>query len=198
MDNDNIIVHDVTAGDVETSHKPLNDVVINAYMDLIIKRSPETLYAFDTFFFNNLSNKGYESVSRWTKKVDIFSKEQLLIPVYREEENHWCLISVNLKEKSINYYDSIRRHNPKCLKQILLYLKKEYYNKKNRKFNVSGWEFKNEINYLENTNCWNDGVFVLKYADCFSRCLPLNFCLTDIVRLSKQIGLEIIYNKLLY
>jgi len=37
--------------DEENRHLHLNDEVINTYMDLITERSPETVYAFNTFFF---------------------------------------------------------------------------------------------------------------------------------------------------
>jgi sentrin-specific protease 1 len=183
--------------DEENRHLHLNDEVINTYMDLITERSPETVYAFNTFFFIALSNKGYDHVFRWTKKVDIFSKEQLFIPVHIEEENHWCLISVNFKKKSIHYYDSLGGRNFKSLKIILKYLIMEYYNKKKGEFNASGWMLINEVNCPQQTNLWDCGVFVLMFAEHLSRGSPLNFSQSDMGRFRKQICIEVTNKQLL-
>jgi len=80
-------------------HLHLTDEVIDKYTDLIKARSPDSIHTFTTFFYTTLSANGYSKVSRWTKKVDIFSKEKLFIPIYKEQEKHWCLVYVNLKKK---------------------------------------------------------------------------------------------------
>jgi sentrin-specific protease 1 len=72
----------------------LNDEVINFYINLIVRRSEmrndlPKVYAFNTFFLQNLESKGYASVKRWTRKVDVFSYDILLVPVHLG--NHWCL-----------------------------------------------------------------------------------------------------------
>jgi sentrin-specific protease 1 len=41
----------------------------------------QKVYAFNTFFVPKLTDTGYDSVKRWTKKVDIFDYELLIIPV---------------------------------------------------------------------------------------------------------------------
>ncbi|VDM66843.1 unnamed protein product [Strongylus vulgaris] len=72
----------------------LNDEVINFYLQLVCQRStrsknlPDT-YAFNTFFYANISTKGYSSVKRWTRKVDIFAYDVLLVPVHLSV--HWCM-----------------------------------------------------------------------------------------------------------
>ncbi|VDK29820.1 unnamed protein product [Gongylonema pulchrum] len=72
----------------------INDEVINCYLNLICDRAktdenlPKT-YAFSTFFYSTLSSKGYASVKRWTRKIDIFAYELLLVPVHLGA--HWCL-----------------------------------------------------------------------------------------------------------
>ena len=66
----------------------LNDEVINFYMTLICERSQQPnsihelkVHAFNTFFYPKLTDTGYSSVSRWTKKVDIFAHDLIIIPV---------------------------------------------------------------------------------------------------------------------
>lgn len=71
--------------------------VINFYMNLLVERSQKpnlpTVNAFNTFFYPKLRKSGYCAVRRWTKKMDIFSKDILLVPVHLGV--HWCL-SVSL------------------------------------------------------------------------------------------------------
>jgi len=198
MDNSNDDdVQYTTDADDENRYLHLDDVIVNQYMDLITERSAETVYAFNTFFFVSLSNEGYERVSRWTRKVDIFSKEQLFIPVHIEEENHWCLISVNFKEKSIHYYDSLGNRNFDSLKLVLMYLIMEYDDKKKAKFNANGWILTNEVNCPQQTNTWDCGVFVLMFAEHLSRGSPLNFSQSDMDRFRKQISIEVTNKQLL-
>jgi Ulp1 family protease len=45
------------------------------------KEKYQKVYAFNTFFVPKLTDTGYDSVKRWTKKVDIFDYELLIIPV---------------------------------------------------------------------------------------------------------------------
>lgn len=181
----------------ENMHVCLDDDVINTYMDLITARSPEAVYTFNTNFFIALSTIGYDRVSRWTKKVDIFSKEQLFIPVHVEERNHWCLISVNIKHKSIHYYDSLRRRKTNSLHIILEYLKKEYYNKKKIHLDANLWRLTNEVNCPQQTNGWDCGVFVLMFAEHLARGSPLNFTQRDMGKFRKQICIEFVFKKLL-
>jgi len=98
----------------------LNDEVINFYMNLIVRRNTEQnlpkVYAFSTFFYPNISSKGYASVKRWTRKVDIFSHDLLLIPIHLTA--HWCLATVDLKNRVIAYYDSLLGENQRCLSLI--------------------------------------------------------------------------------
>ena len=62
-------------------------------MNMLMERSKQkgfpTVHAFNTFFFTKLKTAGYAAVKRWTKKVDIFSVDILLVPVHLGV--HWCL-----------------------------------------------------------------------------------------------------------
>ena len=46
----------------------------------------------------------YKEVASWTKRVDVFSYDVLLYPIYKEE--HWCIVVVDMLGKTISYYDS--------------------------------------------------------------------------------------------
>lgn len=62
-------------------------------MNMLMERSKEkglpSVHAFNTFFFTKLKTAGYQAVKRWTKKVDIFSVDILLVPIHLGV--HWCL-----------------------------------------------------------------------------------------------------------
>lgn len=47
---------------------------------------------FTSFFYTRLKEAGYQGVRSWTKKVDLFDKHALIIPV--NEDFHWYLIMV--------------------------------------------------------------------------------------------------------
>ncbi|CAJ0936290.1 unnamed protein product, partial [Mesorhabditis belari] len=90
----------------------LNDEVINAFLSLLVDRSEKSskypkAYTFNTFFYKNIRdpNKGYKSVARWTRKVDIFAKEVIFVPVHLDV--HWCMAIINMIEQKIEYYDSM-------------------------------------------------------------------------------------------
>ena len=93
----------------------LNDEIINFYMQMIVSRAAESqgrlpaVYAFNTFFYSRIMEKGYTAVKRWTKKVDLFAHSMLLIPVHLGM--HWCLAVVDVDRKVITYYDSMGGNN---------------------------------------------------------------------------------------
>ena len=67
----------------------LNDEVINFFMQMIMSRSSEidnlpTVYVFNTFFYTKLtsSENSYNMLKRWTRKVDIFAHDFILIPLH--------------------------------------------------------------------------------------------------------------------
>ena len=67
--------------------------VINFYMNMLMERGEQEgfskTYAFNTFFYPKLISGGHAAVKRWTRKVDIFAHQYLVIPVHLGV--HWCL-----------------------------------------------------------------------------------------------------------
>ncbi|KAH8104848.1 hypothetical protein BXZ70DRAFT_922722 [Cristinia sonorae] len=92
----------VTRGDLKRlkPHQYLNDTLIEYGLKLWLSdlraENPELadqVHIFSSFFYKKLSNKnaiaGYESVRKWTSKIDIFSKKYLIVPI--NEHLHWYL-----------------------------------------------------------------------------------------------------------
>ncbi|KAL4148470.1 hypothetical protein QTP88_002704 [Uroleucon formosanum] len=174
----------------------LNDEVINHYLSMIVERDPTNIHTFDTFFYSKLSSQGYQSVRRWSRKKDIFACKKMICPIHLG--NHWCLICVNFIEKTVKYYDSLGGENPKCLNIIFDYLKQEYENKKNEKFDSSGWQIMNAEDCPKQKNGYDCGVFTCVNAEYLSRDAKLDFVQDDMPKLRKRICYEILNNRLCY
>jgi len=164
----------------------LDDKYINKYMDLITKRSGNNVYVFDTFFFTALSEKGYSRVHRWTKNIDIFSKQKLMIPIYIREENCWSLVLIDMAKKVLKYYDKSGKYNPKHIRLIVKYLKLEHFMRKGEFLKTKFTEtpiniFNSDIDILD---C---GLFICVIAEHLSRNARLLFTLKDMKRFHKQI-----------
>ncbi|PYI04523.1 hypothetical protein BO78DRAFT_408932 [Aspergillus sclerotiicarbonarius CBS 121057] len=106
----------------------LNDEIINSYLALIVdylrrknhnagRHDKPHFHAFNSFFFSNLRDKGYESVARWAKRAKIggpllLDVDTVYIPVHNNQ--HWTLVVVRPGERSIEHFDSLgalsRRH----------------------------------------------------------------------------------------
>ncbi|XP_051986933.1 sentrin-specific protease 2-like [Xyrauchen texanus] len=180
----------------------LNDEVINFYMNLVMSRSEQEIgcrkvYSFSTFLFPKLHGGGYTSVRRWTKAVDLFIYDIILVPLHLGV--HWSLAVVDFKSKSVRSYDSMgQRHDDIC-NMILLYLKEEFKVKKGRDLDISKWTVSSvrptEIPQQKNgSDC---GVFVCKYADYISRGRNLTFRQNHMPYFRKAMIWEILNQKLL-
>ena len=53
--------------------------VINFYMSLLMEGFDD-VFAFSTFFYTKLLSDGYEAVTHWYKRDNVFAKRLLLFP----------------------------------------------------------------------------------------------------------------------
>ncbi|KAI9095515.1 hypothetical protein DFS34DRAFT_651317 [Phlyctochytrium arcticum] len=119
----------------------LNDEVINFYGQLIMKRnasSPDMLkvHCFNTFFYKYLG-QNYNLVRKWTRKIDIFEYDMLIIPIHLG--NHWTVASINFRKHRFEYYDSLRGREPNVFALLRSYLDQEMRDKKKMEWNGDGW-----------------------------------------------------------
>uniref|UniRef100_A0A8C2IEK4 Si:dkey-21c19.3 n=1 Tax=Cyprinus carpio TaxID=7962 RepID=A0A8C2IEK4_CYPCA len=193
----------ITRKDLQTlSHLNwLNDEVINFYMNLLVERSKRpnlpSAYTFNTFFFPKLRSSGYNAVRRWTKKVDIFSVDIILVPVHLGV--HWCLSVVDFRKKSITYFDSMGGNNDEACRILLKYLKQESEEKKGQNFDTSEWTLKskrrNEIpQQMNGSDC---GMFTCKYAEYITKDRPITFTQKHMPYFRRRMVWEILNQKLL-
>ncbi|XP_067095899.1 sentrin-specific protease 1 [Osmerus mordax] len=179
----------------------LNDEVINFYMNLLVERSKEpslpSVHTFNTFFFPKLRSAGYSAVRRWTKKMDIFSVDILLVPVHLGV--HWCLSVMDLRKKSITYFDSMGGTNDEACRILLKYLQQESKDKKGKELDTSDWTLqskrRNEIpQQMNGSDC---GMFTCKYAEYITKDKPITFTQKHMPYFRRRMVWEILNRRLL-
>ncbi|XP_071373523.1 sentrin-specific protease 2 isoform X1 [Centroberyx affinis] len=186
----------------------LNDEVINFYLSLVMERGSGQaaglkVYSFSTFFFPKLRGGGggqaggHAAVKRWTKAVDLFQYDLILVPLHLGV--HWAMAVIDFKSRTVKSYDSMgQRHDDIC-NLLLLYLKEEHKAKKGRDLDSTKWTVgslrANEIPQQKNgSDC---GVFACKYADYIAKGKPLSFRQCHMPLFRKLMIWEILNQKLL-
>ncbi|KAF9523387.1 hypothetical protein CPB83DRAFT_775620 [Crepidotus variabilis] len=170
----------------------LNDELINAYMILIQARADRparstdigfrtaplrlieinrNIFCFGTFFFHRLVRHGYQEakLSSWTKNVNIFSLDRILLPI-NHFNNHWTAASINFTRKRIESFDSLEDSNHgRVFKFLCQYLDAEHRDKRFEPFNFSGWiNYTHPMQPLQSNGC-DCGVFTLVTLDALAR-----------------------------
>uniref|UniRef100_A0A2S2PWN3 Sentrin-specific protease 1 n=1 Tax=Sipha flava TaxID=143950 RepID=A0A2S2PWN3_9HEMI len=189
----------VCIGDVKTVFQYrswLNNEAISSYMQLIGERDPIKVYAFNTYFYSLLSTCGYDAVESWEFPKDLFDYDRVLIPVH--EKFHWSLVCVHFNEKSIKYYDSLKRTNMRCVKLVLDYLTMASWKRTRNEFNSDEWQLFHAEDCPKQFNSDDCGVFTCINAEYLARGVKLNFSQSDIRKFRHRICYEILTNRLLF
>ncbi|KAM5277351.1 sentrin-specific protease 2 isoform 2-T2 [Hipposideros larvatus] len=193
----------ITRGDIQTlkNYHWLNDEVINFYMNLLVERNKKqgypALHAFSTFFYPKLKSGGYQAVKRWTKGVNLFEQELILVPIHRKV--HWSLVVIDLRRKCLKYLDSMGQKGHRICEILLQYLQDESKTKRNIDLNLLEWTHysmkPHEIpQQLNGSDC---GMFTCKYADYISRDKPIAFTQHQMPLFRKKMVWEILHQQLL-
>ena len=187
-----------------TGENWLNDKIIELYLKMISDRSSTDVYrreklpkvyAMSSYFFENLMNRGTTAVEKWTKDVDIFEFDLILVPIHLSD--HWCLAVVDFRSPGVFYYDSLGGRNMPALSLILGYLKVEYKRKGKAELDIE--KFAKEIvqDCPKQENGGDCGVFVCKVAEFLSRNVTPRFSQQDMPFFRKLMFDEIIMKRLL-
>ncbi|KAF8343928.1 uncharacterized protein EI90DRAFT_2900825, partial [Cantharellus anzutake] len=147
----------------------------NPHVDWDINRKrqhgdPLQVHYFNTFFYSKLSSSGYEKarLNKWTKKVDIFAKDALLIPI-NLGNSHWTFACINLRRKRIEYFDSLGRCRSSVYEILRDYLDKEHIDKKKIGFSFDGWRDYFSTDTPQQENAFDCGVFMCQFMEAASR-----------------------------
>lgn len=180
----------------------LNDEVVNAYMNLLVIRGNKTgykrVYAFNTFFYPKLRESGYSSIKRWTRRVDIFNHDFVLVPVHLG--SHWCLALIDFSRRMISYYDSLGGGPQGCCDILLDYLREESNDKRKQELDDENWQLidrYSEGGIPQQKNCSDCGVFACMYAEYLTRNAKLDFSQEHMPYFRKKMIYELIKKTIL-
>lgn len=177
----------------------LNDEVINFYMNLLIARGTAGKYpkvhAMNTFFYPKLLSGGHSSLKRWTRKVDIFAQDLVVVPVHLNI--HWCMSIIDFRDKAIVYYDSMGSSNPKCLVALKQYLQDESLDKKKQAYDMNDWKLQSAKDIPQQMNGSDCGVFSCMFAEYVCANKKITFTQQDMPYFRNKMVYEILKSKLL-
>ncbi|KAI5069130.1 hypothetical protein GOP47_0015431 [Adiantum capillus-veneris] len=185
----------------------LNDEVINLYMELLKEREcrEQKLYLkchfFNTFFFNKLYKDArsydYKAVRRWTTQrklgYSLLECDKIFVPIHKDI--HWCLAVINLREKKLQYLDSLKGQDLNALQALARYIRDEAKDKGAEVVDISSWELDCPKDIPEQMNGCDCGMFMIKYADFLSRGEELKFTQENMEYFRKRTVLELLQLK---
>lgn len=181
----------------------LNDNIINFYLNLLAERSVErhddgypSVFAMSTFFMTELLKGGYSRVRLWTRKVDIFTYDIVLVPVHVGGE-HWCMAIIDFRRQNISYYDSLLEPNEPVLRALATYLCDERDDKKGEPFSQDGWELDCLFDIPRQRNENDCGVFCCMFAEFVTRNQPITFRQKDMKYFRQKMACEIVGCKII-
>ncbi|TPX41977.1 hypothetical protein SeMB42_g03120 [Synchytrium endobioticum] len=92
---------------LSASHAWLDDECLNSWLSLLQRKLGNTVKIFSTFFYEFLSEKGYEGVRKWTQPpLGIFTFSRVGIPINMGNA-HWSFVGIDIPERCICYFDSM-------------------------------------------------------------------------------------------
>ncbi|GBG27945.1 Sentrin-specific protease [Hondaea fermentalgiana] len=187
----------------------LNDEVINFYLSLLRVRSLELIesgskpalacYFHLSLFYTKLTENGqydYSRVKRWTKrgfrKCDLFTQDVVFFP-RNIGNSHWTLCAAFVKEKRIEYFDSLAGSGRNCMTHVLRYLVDEFKDKHGGELDTTDWELIDHGDAVPQQNNGSDcGVFLCTFCNYLSMAHELDFSAADMPYMRKRIAVDII------
>jgi sentrin-specific protease 1 len=154
------------------------------------------VHILNTFFLRKLQRDGYGAIKRWTRSVNVFQKELILVPVHLG--NHWCMMGVNVPNKCITYYDSMGGRNWRVLETMRSFLVSEARERGTADpEDVQSWKLVCCADTPQQQNGSDCGVFACVIAEHLARRAPLAFTQEQMPYFRRRIAGEIIFARLL-
>ncbi|KAJ1030316.1 hypothetical protein NDA16_001226 [Ustilago loliicola] len=126
------------------------------------------VHFFSSFFWPNLKQRGFDGVKRWTRRIDIFSKDIILFPI-NLGNSHWVCGAINMRKHRFEYYDSMGAPNKSAFNLMRTYITAEAKDKQKKEIDLRGWRdvFSDESPQQENG--FDCGVFAAQTLEQISR-----------------------------
>lgn len=135
-------------------------------------------YCFNSFFYKKFTDKekdngGYKSVKRWTKRVDLFTQDIVIIPI-NQGNSHWVCAAINFSQKRFEYFDSLGSQNLKVYKVLREYLRLEWDDKMRvksggRELDLDEWVDYWDEDVPKQENGCDCGIFTCQFMESKSR-----------------------------
>ncbi|XP_050251174.1 probable ubiquitin-like-specific protease 2B isoform X5 [Quercus robur] len=197
----------------------VNDTIIDFYIKYLKNQiQPEErnrFHFFNSFFFRKLADMdkdpnsasdgraAFLRVRKWTRKVDIFEKDFIFIPI--NFSLHWSLIVIchpgevaRLKDEGLDkspkvpcilHMDSIKGNHTGIKTLIQSYLWEEWKERQTEAPEDLSSKFLNlrfvSLELPQQENSFDCGLFLLHYLELFLAEAPVNFSPFDIIKSSK-------------
>ncbi|XP_076932766.1 putative ubiquitin-like-specific protease 2B [Bidens hawaiensis] len=179
--------------------KFLNDTIVDFYIEYLkkIKPAEARVHFFNSFFFRKLADfddnqsrsidfkEAFQRIRKWTKKVDIFQKDYIFIPV--NFRLHWSLIIIchpgevmnftddemenSLKVPCILHMDSIKGSHRGLDQCIKCYLWEEWKERNSHVSENIPAKLKDlrfiRLEVPQQENSYDCGLFMLHYMELF-------------------------------
>ncbi|KAJ7573194.1 hypothetical protein C8J56DRAFT_903971 [Mycena floridula] len=183
-------IYEILAQGGECPEIPLPAISVSAFLNLGHPRMPGLAQAErerlapgrflnDTLidFGLNVADLAYNKVKRWTKKVNLFQKRVVLVPINLEDDQHWILALIyepgnmitpksaagGIAKTFIFILDSLRNGQHGEVFTILKdYLMREA---ERHRYTVTSGSMTNVVPRVDNQhNGWDCGVYLLRFA----------------------------------
>eukprot|EP01060_Flectonema_neradi_P036578 TRINITY_DN7076_c1_g1_i2.p1 TRINITY_DN7076_c1_g1~~TRINITY_DN7076_c1_g1_i2.p1 ORF type:complete len:362 (+),score=32.51 TRINITY_DN7076_c1_g1_i2:86-1087(+) len=178
----------------------LNDEIINGYMSILSERSeslPEypSTHAMSTHWYTKLTSRGfnYAAVKRWTRKVDVFSKAGILIPI-NVSNSHWTLCHVDLEQCRISYHDSLGGCGNSVLQNVHRWLTEEHQTRHSTPLPLA-FSLINFAPTPRQENAYDCGVFTCCAANCLSARRGFSYTQKDMPYIRRRMVLELLLGR---
>ena len=176
----------------------LNDQVVNFYFCLLMNRSKECapkIYAFNTFFYPRLLKGGHQELAQWTRKVDLFAFDMIMVPLHLGM--HWCLAVIDVRTETITSYDSLMGSNNQCTNALREYIAAEHIAKRQFPIDLKKWKLVIKTDIPTQKNNSDCGIFMRKFADYVSQDKAIDFDQGSMSYFRRRMVWEIINKTLL-
>ncbi|XP_038886796.1 probable ubiquitin-like-specific protease 2B [Benincasa hispida] len=202
----------------------VNDTIIDFYIQYlksqIDPKEKHRFHFFNSFFFRKLADldkdpssasdgrAAFLRVRKWTRKVDLFDKDYIFIPI--NFNLHWSLMVIchpgevarcsdenlmkSMKVPCILHMDSIKGSHGGLKNLIQSYLLEEWKERNKETPEDISTKFKNlrflTLELPQQENSFDCGLFLLHYLELFLAEAPLDFSPFKISKLSKFLNVD--------
>uniref|UniRef100_A0A5B6Z6G2 Putative ubiquitin-like-specific protease 2B isoform X2 n=1 Tax=Davidia involucrata TaxID=16924 RepID=A0A5B6Z6G2_DAVIN len=202
----------------------VNDTIIDFYIKYLKNKiQPEErhrFYFFNSFFFRKLADldknpssafegrAAFQRVRKWTRKVNLFEKDYIFIPV--NFNYHWSLIVIchpgevaefqdedvekSLKVPCILHMDSIKGSHTGLKDLVQSYLWEEWKERQKETSEHISPRFFNlrfvPLELPQQKNSFDCGLFLLHYVELFLEEAPVNFSPFKIMKFSNFLNVD--------